>query len=400
MSYEAKLTAPLEEGAGSAWLSARPARVRYPTRIRIEEECLDIVGGSTGDTGPGEVSVARGVMSSEAAAHPAGVEVTRWLPTTSAGAGSQGPQGVPGPAGAAGADGPQGPEGPQGPAGPAGPQGVKGDKGDKGDTGNTGPAGPTGPAGADGAQGATGADGEPGPKGDPGDDGPQGPPGNDGVAGQAFPVGSIFIAAVSTSPASLLGYGTWAAFAAGRVLIGRDAGDADFDTAEETGGAKTKALSAHAGAAVADHAALAHSAHAGTAVGTSGAGGSHVHAGPSHTHGYSQVPNHVHNQMRLPTATGAVTGFTVDTSMSGTPATSGVDTGNPAGGVASGTTVAGGTADTGAEAAHTHAAGTVTQPSAHSDHAAQVHSVGQASAHADLNVVQPYIVVYMWKRTA
>lgn len=64
MSYEATLTAPLDEAEGTAWLSARPARVRYPTRIRIEDECVDIVGGLTGETGPGEVSIARGVMSS------------------------------------------------------------------------------------------------------------------------------------------------------------------------------------------------------------------------------------------------------------------------------------------------------------------------------------------------
>lgn len=59
-----------------------------------------------------------------------------------------------------------------------------------------------------------------------------------------FPVGSVFIAVVSTNPATLLGYGTWAEFGAGRVLVGRDAGDANFDTVEETGGSKTHTLSA------------------------------------------------------------------------------------------------------------------------------------------------------------
>ena len=71
--------------------------------------------------------------------------------------------------------------------------------------------------------------------------------------GDAFPVGSVFISVVATNPATLLGYGTWAAFGAGRVLVGIDSGDADFDTVEETGGAKTKAISAHAGAAVGNH---------------------------------------------------------------------------------------------------------------------------------------------------
>ena len=59
----------------------------------------------------------------------------------------------------------------------------------------------------------------------------------------AYPVGSIYMNATnSTNPATLLGFGTWTAFGAGRVLIGIDSGDTDFDTAEETGGSKTHAL--------------------------------------------------------------------------------------------------------------------------------------------------------------
>ena len=73
-------------------------------------------------------------------------------------------------------------------------------------------------------------------------------------ASETWPVGSVFISVVATDPSLLLGYGTWAAFGAGRVLVGLDSGDTDFDTVEETGGAKTKAISAHAGTAVAAHA--------------------------------------------------------------------------------------------------------------------------------------------------
>ena len=58
-----------------------------------------------------------------------------------------------------------------------------------------------------------------------------------------YPVGSIYVnAAVTTNPATLLGFGTWAAFGAGKVIIGIDASDTDFDTAEETGGSKTHTL--------------------------------------------------------------------------------------------------------------------------------------------------------------
>ena len=51
-----------------------------------------------------------------------------------------------------------------------------------------------------------------------------------------FPVGAIYTAVVSTNPGTLLGFGTWTAFGAGRTLVGLDAGNALFDTAEETGG--------------------------------------------------------------------------------------------------------------------------------------------------------------------
>lgn len=59
-----------------------------------------------------------------------------------------------------------------------------------------------------------------------------------------YPVGSIYISVISTNPATLFGFGTWSAFGAGRVLVGFDATQTEFDTALETGGAKTVTLTA------------------------------------------------------------------------------------------------------------------------------------------------------------
>jgi hypothetical protein len=54
---------------------------------------------------------------------------------------------------------------------------------------------------------------------------------------EIYPVGSIYTnSSVSTNPATLLGFGTWTAFGAGRVMVGFDSGNALFDTSEETGG--------------------------------------------------------------------------------------------------------------------------------------------------------------------
>ena len=250
--------------------------------------------------------------------------------------------------------------GPQGPTGPAGPTGPQGPAGADGAAGAQGPQGPQGPQGATGPQGPAGTTEWTGITGKPATYPPEthghaasditsgtmaaarlGSGAPDGTkflrddntwavpagGGQAFPVGSVFISVVSTNPATLLGYGTWSAFATGRMLIGINAGDADFDTAEETGGAKTHTL------AVANL--------------------------PSHTHTVTD-PGHTHLTQRYPTATGASSGFTIDTSMSGTLADNTLPTKS---------------ATTGITLANT----------------------GSGTA---VNHMPPYIAVYMWKRTA
>ena len=61
-----------------------------------------------------------------------------------------------------------------------------------------------------------------------------------------YPVGSIFTTvtnyADSAAVVNAIGGTTWTAFGAGRVLVGLDSSDTDFDTVEETGGAKTITL--------------------------------------------------------------------------------------------------------------------------------------------------------------
>lgn len=58
---------------------------------------------------------------------------------------------------------------------------------------------------------------------------------------KTYPVGSIYMSATLSTPAQVataLGGGTWVAWGAGRVPVGVNANDTDFDTVEKTGGSK------------------------------------------------------------------------------------------------------------------------------------------------------------------
>jgi hypothetical protein len=140
-----------------------------------------------------------------------------------------------------------------------------------------------------------------------------------------YPVGSIYINATnSTNPGTLLGFGTWVAFGAGRVPVGFNASDPLFDTAEETGGSKDATVVSH------------------THTGTTASNGAHVHS---------------------------VTG--TSTSPIGAYQGGGSNMGNYT------------TSDTSSAGAHIHTFTT--------------DSTGSSGTNANL---QPYITVYMWKRTA
>jgi hypothetical protein len=95
-----------------------------------------------------------------------------------------------------------------------------------------------------------------------------------------YPVGSIYSNATNgTNPATLLGFGTWTAFGAGRVMVGLDGGNALFDTVEEIGGSADSIVPSHthtASSAVTDpsHAHLFPESFYGQGtVGNNGAGG-------------------------------------------------------------------------------------------------------------------------------
>ena len=129
--------------------------------------------------------------------------------------------------------------------------------------------------------------------------------------------------------------------------------------------AGTLVPSAHAGTAVADHAAHTHSVTSNVTVAD--------HA--SHTHTYTDVPNHTHPYNVQGSATPATTGGNVVTSTAtgGSSRTAAIATSNPSGGVATGTT-----AGPGAVLTHTPTNNAVTSgnPSA-----TLTHSVTQPSAH-------------------
>jgi hypothetical protein len=68
-----------------------------------------------------------------------------------------------------------------------------------------------------------------------------------------YPVGSIYInAGATTNPGTLLGFGTWTAFGAGRVMVGLNGSDTLFDALEETGGSKDAVVVSHTHTATTD----------------------------------------------------------------------------------------------------------------------------------------------------
>lgn len=187
---------------------------------------------------------------------------------------------------------------------------------------------------------------------------------------ELYPVGSIYIGVNNTNPSTYFG-GTWVAFGTGKTLVGIDTNDASFDTAEETGGAKTKSYTPAGtigGTSLTIAQLPSHSHSIPSLSGSTNTTGAHTHAGEtwvlrdagngfwSHesTSQYGTYNSPWLNDASWYTASAGNHSHTVTTNASTT-----------------GTTGSGNT--------HKHS------------------FTGTA---ANINVVQPYITVYMWKRTA
>jgi hypothetical protein len=180
-----------------------------------------------------------------------------------------------------------------------------------------------------------------------------------------YPVGALYISTLSTNPATLLGFGTWAAWGAGRMIVGRSSTDADFDTAEETGGSKTSsALIAHT-----------HTVNPPNTT-SSGISANHTHSGT--TGGQSQSHNHSYTNLINGSYNGA-----------------NGDLGTGLAGSNAGRT----TGDASQDHTHSFTTGNVSSDHTHTVDIAQFDS-GSAGSGSSFSIMNPYIVAYLWKRTA
>ncbi|MBN1340727.1 MAG: hypothetical protein JXA03_15465 [Bacteroidales bacterium] len=146
-------------------------------------------------------------------------------------------------------------------------------------------------------------------------------PGGGGSPNEAFPVGSVFTTVVNTNPGTLLGYGSWEQFGAGKVLAGYDETDPAFDEALKEGGAKTVAAQGSNSQPVFTGEAMGTHQHSAVSAGTpagalSTATGIPVSAGreltqaasPTHGHQFtgSAMATHQHSAESAGTPTGSV----------------------------------------------------------------------------------------------
>ena len=169
-----------------------------------------------------------------------------------------------------------------------------------------------------------------------------------------YPIGSIYSSTSATNPQATFGFGTWIAYAAGRVLVGAGG------TFSGTGGSADAVLVSHN--------------HGGV---TGGQSNTHVHGVNGGTGG--QSVNHTH------TPSGGGNFIT---------AGAGPNPGFDNGGLYSATTQVSTTSDNSVDHSHTFS---TTSEVNNVDHTHSIATDGQSGTNANM---QPYVVVYMWNRTA
>ena len=224
-----------------------------------------------------------------------------------------------------------------------------------------------------------------------------------------YPVGTIYTSVQNVSPASFLG-GTWEALNEGRVLIG--AGTAH--PAGETGGEENHSLST-AEMPSHNHSASTASAgshsHSGSISGTTGSGGSHSHSVSGSITNTSLSHKHDLQMANRPSKTGISNIYPYSASGNGVCIVINGSTDvrkwnlNPDASLviennvqSHGHSFSGASASSAGSHSHSLSGTSITTGSGGShSHSVTVGSAGSGTAH---NNMQPYLSVYMWKRTA
>ncbi len=198
------------------------------------------------------------------------------------------------------------------------------------------------------------------------------------IINKVYPVGSIYISYSATNPQTLFG-GTWESFGKGQTLVGIDTSSTEFKTLGQTGG--TKSISY-------------------TPAGTIGSTGLTVSQIPSHSHSYDKVNantgSHTLTIAEIPSHNHSFPSFLLATDNGAAIAQTFVGSGVPRI-----TGFLGATNNAGGGGGHTHPISTTSTSTgaAGKGTTSDGHTHSFTGTATTLNNLQPYITVYMWRRT-